>query len=164
MDSSPNLISVRSSGCTPQNLSGSFEKPRTTRGDSKRARTDKSSSNGEVCTKSVLLWSFFALHFNTARRTKVWAIQIFPQPHPNIVPQVWEMIFLWALTDCPRGPDTFWYMNLNFWYCDICAWLKIQQVQQWQFISNHSRHLLQSQIQLHHPQLVPGCPMESLRR
>ena len=78
MDSSSNLVPERSSACASANSSGSFEEPRTTRGDSKRARTGKSSSNGEVSTESVLLGSFFAFHFNTARRTKVCAMQISP--------------------------------------------------------------------------------------
>ena len=76
MDSSANLVSVRNSGCTPQNSSGSFEKPRTTRGDSKRARTGNSSNNGEVSTLSVLLGSFFALQILAARHKIVCAIQI----------------------------------------------------------------------------------------
>ena len=67
-----------------------------------------------------------------------------PLIHPSLGIKVWEMIFLWALTDCLRGPDTFWYMNLNLWYYYVFAWLIIQQVQQLQCISDHSRHLLRS--------------------
>jgi len=46
MDLSANLVSERGSGCAPQNSNGTFEELRTTRADSKRARTGNSSSNG----------------------------------------------------------------------------------------------------------------------
>ena len=67
MDLSTNLVSERGSGCAPRNSNGTFEEPRTTRADSKRARTGNSSSNGEVSTLSVLKVSFFALPFMAAR-------------------------------------------------------------------------------------------------
>ena len=79
MDMLSNLVPELGLGFAPQNSSVSFEEPRTTRGDSKRARTGKSSSNEEVSTESVLLGSFFAFHFNTARRTKVCAMQVSPR-------------------------------------------------------------------------------------
>ena len=78
MDSSPNLVSERSSGCAPENSNGTFEEPRTTRADSKRARTGNSSSNGEVSTQSVLKGSFFALQILAARHKLVRVIQISP--------------------------------------------------------------------------------------
>ena len=61
MDSSANLVSERGSGCAPQNSNGTFEEPMTSRADSKRARTEYSSNNGDVSTRSVLKGSFFAL-------------------------------------------------------------------------------------------------------
>ena len=67
MDSSPNLVSERSSGCAPQNSNGTFEEPRTTRAESKRARKGNTSSNGEVSTQSVLKGSFFARQIMAAR-------------------------------------------------------------------------------------------------
>ena len=76
MDSSPNLVSERSLGCAPQNSSGTFEEPRTTRAGTKRAKTGNSSNNGEVTTQSVLKGSFFALQFMAARPKILCAIQI----------------------------------------------------------------------------------------
>jgi len=78
MDMLSNLVPELGLGFAPQNSSVSFEEPRTTRGDSKRARTGKSSSYEEVSTESVLLGSFFAFHFNTVRRTKVCEMHISP--------------------------------------------------------------------------------------
>ena len=75
MDSSANLVSERGSGCAPQNSNGTFEEPRTTRADSKRARTGNSSSNGEVSTQSVVKGSFFALQILAARHKIVCAMQ-----------------------------------------------------------------------------------------
>ena len=78
MDSSPNLVSVHSSGCAPRNSNGTFEEPRTTRADSKRARTGNSSGNGEVSARSVLLRVIFALSFFAARLRIVCEIPISP--------------------------------------------------------------------------------------
>ena len=78
MDSSANIVSERGSGCAPQSSNGTFEEPRTTRADSKRARTGNSSSNGEVSTQSVLKGSFFALQIMAARHKLVHAMQISP--------------------------------------------------------------------------------------
>ena len=78
MDSSANLVSERGSGCAPQSSNGTFEEPRTTRADSKRARTGNSSSNGEVSTQSALKGSFFALQIMAARLIKFRVIQISP--------------------------------------------------------------------------------------
>ena len=76
MDSSANLVSERGSGCVPQNSNGTFEEPRTTRADSKRARTGNSSINGEVSTQSFVKGSFFALQILAARHKVVCAMQI----------------------------------------------------------------------------------------
>ena len=76
MDSSPNLVPERSSACASPNSNGTFEEPRTTRADSKRARTGNSSSNGEVSTQSVVKGSFFALQIMAARHKIVCAILI----------------------------------------------------------------------------------------
>ena len=78
MDSSPNLVSERSSGCAPQNSNGIFETPRTTRADSNSARTGNSSSNGEVSTQSVLIGSFFGLQILAARHRIMCAMHISP--------------------------------------------------------------------------------------
>ena len=78
MDSSPNLVPERGSGCAPQNSNGTFKEPRTTRADSKRTRTGNSSSNGEVITQSVLKGSFFALQIMAARHKIVREMQISP--------------------------------------------------------------------------------------
>ena len=78
MDSSPNLVPERSSGCAPLNSNGTSEEPRTTRAESKRARTGNTSSNGEVSTQSVLKGSFFALQILAARHKIVCTIQISP--------------------------------------------------------------------------------------
>ena len=67
MDSSPNLVSERSAGLIPQNSNGTSEEPRTTRADSKRARTGNSSSNEEVNAESVHKGSFFPLPLMAAR-------------------------------------------------------------------------------------------------
>ena len=74
MDSSPNLVPELGSGYAPQNSSSIFEEPRTTRADSKRARTGNSSNNGEVSTVSVLDGSFFASPSNAARHEIVRAM------------------------------------------------------------------------------------------
>ena len=71
MDSSSNLVPERSSACASANSSGSFEEPRTTRFDSKRARTANNSNDGKVSTQSLLWGPFFAFPSKTARRTKV---------------------------------------------------------------------------------------------
>ena len=63
----------------PEIQSVTFEEPRTTRADSKRARTGNSSSNGEVSTQSVLKGSFFALQILAARHKIVCSIQICPR-------------------------------------------------------------------------------------
>ena len=78
MDSSPNLVSVHSSGCAPRNSNGTFEESRTTRADSKRARTGNSSGNGEVSARSVLLRVIFALSFYAARLRIVCVMPISP--------------------------------------------------------------------------------------
>ena len=77
MDSSANLVSERGSGCAPQIANDTSEEPRTTRSDSKRARTGNSSSNGEVSTQSVLKGSFLGLLLMAARHKIVRAMQIF---------------------------------------------------------------------------------------
>ena len=78
MDSSANLVSERSSGCAPQIANDTFEEPRTTRAESKRARTRKSSSDGEVSTLRVLKGSFFALTIMAARHKLVHVMPVTP--------------------------------------------------------------------------------------
>ena len=88
MDSSANLVSERGSGCAPQNSNGTFEEPRTTRADYKRARTGNSSSNREVSTQSVLKESFFCSP-NIGCAPQISACDInLPEAHPRVVSKV----------------------------------------------------------------------------
>ena len=113
MDSSPNLVSERSSGCAPQNSNGTFEEPRTTRADSKRARTGNSSNNGKVSTQSVLKGSFFALQIVTARHNIVCAMHI----SPSLTQGFCRKFEGWSICGhrmLLRGGGAIWcYLNFN---------------------------------------------------
>jgi hypothetical protein len=118
MDSSPNLVPERSSGCAPLNSNGTSEEPRTTRAESKRARTGKSSSNGEVSTQSVVKGSFFALQIMAARHKIVCAIQISLRGAYGLF---WKferlsLFWCWALLRRILISSDIWTLILGSWW------------------------------------------------
>ena len=118
MDSSPNLVPERSSGCAPLNSNGTSEEPRTTRAESKRARTGNTSSNGEVSTQSVLKGSFFAPQIMAARRKILCAIQISRPLTARLYRNFegWSVYGHWALLRRILISSDIWTLILGSWW------------------------------------------------
>ena len=164
MDSSANLVSVRNSGCTPQNSSGSFEKPRTTRGDSKRARTVLwklfKQRRGEhiKCTPGVI---FCSPNIGCAPQNSVCDTNL-PVGRLWVVWKVWEIISILVLGSSQRGGGIWWSLNLNLLFMMILHWEIILQDYRWKYVFSWLRYRKGRRIHLRLPPQLPGLPTMSL--
>ena len=161
MDSSPNLVSERSSGFIPQHSSGTFEEPRTTRADSKRARTGNSSSNEEVNAQSVHKGSFFPLPLMAARHN-ILSDANHPSGRLRVILKVWGKIFLWARSTS-QGEGCIWRpLNFNLLFTMILHWEIIFHDYRWKLICHYFRHRRWLKIRLHLRARVPERLTQSL--
>jgi len=89
-------VPERSSGCAPLNSNGTSEEPRTTRAESKRARTGNTSSNGEVSegaadsssSSTAASWTSNGVAPATPEEIKVASYLIISAAFDDFVPEV----------------------------------------------------------------------------